>query len=141
MTAITAPLARHARTADGGRLLRLALRVDAAATGTMGIAALAGGSLLSAPLGAPTPALLAVGGFCVVYAIGLAALAARPSMPVPLVWTVVLCNLAWAVASIVTAAVAPLTVLGIVVTVAQGVAVAVFADVQWLGLRRLFARP
>jgi hypothetical protein len=60
-------------------------------------------------------------------------------MPVPLVWTVVLGNLAWVAASVLTAVLAPLTVVGTVVVVAQALAVAAFADLQWLGLRRMGA--
>ena len=60
-------------------------------------------------------------------------------MPVPLVWAVVVGNLAWVAASAVVALLAPLTVLGTVVAVVQAVGVAVFADLEWLGLRRMRA--
>ncbi len=139
MTAIPAPLARIAAIADGGRLLRTVLRLDACASGAMGLAAVVGASVLTGPLGAPDAYLRGLGAFLVLFAGALLVLAARPSMPVPAVWTVVLGNLAWVVASVATAVLAPLTAVGTVVVVAQALAVVVFADLQWLGLRRMTA--
>jgi len=138
MTASTA-LTRIATTADGGRLLRTALRIDAAASGGLGLVSLAGAPLLAGPVGAPEAALRGVGGFLVVFGIALVVLSTRPTMPVPLVWAVVVGNLAWVAASAVVALLAPLTVLGTVVAVVQAVGVAVFADLEWLGLRRMRA--
>jgi len=138
MTASTA-LTRIATTADGGRLLRIALRVDAVASGGLGLVALAGAPLVSGVVGAPEGALRGVGGFLVVFAIALLALAARPTMPVPLVWAVVVFNLVWVAASAVVAVLVPLTVLGTVLAVVQALGVAVFADLEWLGLRRMTA--
>jgi hypothetical protein len=54
------------------------------------------------------------------------------------VWTVVVGNSAWVLGSI-GAAVAgadTFTTLGVAVVLAQAAAVAVFADLQWVGLRR-----
>jgi len=138
MTASTA-LTRIATTADGGRLLRTALRIDAAASGGLGLVSLAGAPLLAGPVGAPEAALRGVGGFLVVFGIALVVLSTRPTMPVPLVWAVVVGNLAWVAASAVVALLAPLTVLGTVVAAVQAVGVAVFADLEWLGLRRMRA--
>jgi hypothetical protein len=138
MTASTA-LSRIATTADGGRLLRTALRVDAVVSGGLGLVSLAGAPLVSGLVGAPEAALRGVGGFLVVFGIALLVLAARASMPVPLVWAVVVGNLAWVAASAVVALLVPLTVLGIVLIVVQALGVAVFADLEWLGLRRMTA--
>jgi hypothetical protein len=138
MTAST-PLTRIATTADGGRLLRIALRLDAVASGVLGLGALTGASLVSGLVGASEPALRGVGGFLVVFAIALLALAARPTMPAPLVRAVVVGNLGWVAASAVAAVLVPLTVLGTVLVVVQALAVAVFADLEWVGLRRMTA--
>jgi hypothetical protein len=138
MTASTA-LTRIATTADDGRLLRIALRVDAVTSGGLGLVALAGAPLVSGLTGAPEPALRGVGGFLVLFGIALLALAARRTMPVPLVWTVVAGNLAWVAASAAVGLLAPLTVVGTVVVLVQALGVAVFADLEWLGLRRMTA--
>jgi hypothetical protein len=52
---------------------------------------------------------------------------------------VVVGNLAWVAASAAVALLVPLTVLGIVLVVVQALGVAVFADLEWWGLRRMTA--
>jgi hypothetical protein len=138
MTASTA-LSRIATTADGGRLLRTALRVDAVVSGALGLVSLVAAPPAGDLVGAPEAALRGVGGFLVVFGIALLVLAARTAMPVPLVWAVVVGNLAWVAASAAVALLVPLTVLGIVVVVVQALGVAVFADLEWWGLRRMTA--
>ncbi|QJY45701.1 hypothetical protein [Pseudonocardia broussonetiae] len=127
------------RTSDGGRLLRRALRTDAAASGALGVLALAAAPALVDLLGPPAPVLVGVGAFLVVFAAGLLVLAARPVVPRPAAWTVVLGNAAWVAGSVLATVVAgpSLTGLGVAVVLAQAAAVAVFADLQWLGLRRM----
>lgn len=124
---------------DGGRLLRLVLRVDAAASGALGLAGLAAAPQLSALLGPPAPVLVGTGAFLAAFATGLLVLAARPVVPRPAAATVVVGNAVWVVGS-AAAAVAgweALTGLGVAVVLGQAAAVAVLADLQWLGLRRL----
>lgn len=126
-------------TTDTRRTLRGVLRLDAAASGALGVAAAAGAGVLDTLVGLSTPLLLGVGVFLVVYATGLVLLAARPAIPRPATWVVVLGNSAWVLMSLalVVGAWEQLTVLGVVVVVAQAAAVAVFADLQWsTGLRR-----
>lgn len=126
-------------TPDTQRTLRGVLRLDAAASGALGVAAAAGAGVLDSVLGLSTPLLLGVGVFLVVYAAGLVLLAARPAIPRPATWVVVLGNSAWVLMSVGLAVGAweALTVLGAVVVLAQAAAVAVFADLQWAsGLRR-----
>ncbi len=119
-------------------LLRTVLRLDAAASGALGIAAAAGAGVLDTLLGLPADLLLGVGIFLVVYAAGLVLLATRARMPRPAVWVVVLGNAAWVLASLGLAVGlwSALTVLGVVIVLAQAGAVAVFADLQYAGLRR-----
>lgn len=141
MSATTTPTTTPttAPTTDTHRALRGVLRLDAAASGALGIAAAAGAGVLDTWLGLSGPLLLGVGVFLVVYAAGLVALAARPAIPRPLTWVVVLGNSAWVLMSLGLAVGAweQLTVLGAVVVLAQAAAVAVFADLQWAtGLRR-----
>lgn len=118
------------------RSLRGALRLDAAASGALGLAGLLLAPTLGDLVGAPAPVVLGVGAFFVAFAASLLLLAARPVVPRPLAWTVVLGNAAWMIASVVVAALAPLTTAGVVVVLAQAAAVAVFAGLQRAGLRR-----
>jgi len=119
-------------------LLRPVLRLDAAASGALGIAAVAGAGVLDTLLGLPADLLRGVGIFLVVYAVGLVVLAARPRIPRPAVWVVVLGNSAWVLASLGLAVGlwSTMTALGLVVVLAQAGAVAVFADLQYAALRR-----
>jgi hypothetical protein len=124
-------------TTDHGPL-RLALRLDAAASGALGVLGVAAAPALAGLLGPPAAVLLGVGAFLVVFATGLLVLSARPAPPRPAVRTVVIGNAAWVVASVV-ATVAwwdALTPLGVGVVLAQAAAVAVFAGLQHAGLRR-----
>jgi hypothetical protein len=113
--------------------LRAVLRLDAVASGALGLAATTGAGVLDTALGLPSSLLLGVGVFLVVYAAGLVALAGRPTIPRPATWVVVLGNSAWVLASLGLAVGAweRLTVLGAVVVLAQAAAVAVFADLQY----------
>ncbi|MEJ2864644.1 hypothetical protein [Actinomycetospora flava] len=128
-----------ATTTDTRRSLRGVLRLDAAASGALGVAAAAGAGVLDTLIGLSTPLLLGVGVFLVVYATGLVLLAGLRAIPRLLTWVVVLGNSAWVLMSLalVVGAWDQLTVLGVVVVIAQAAAVAVFADLQWTqGLRR-----
>ena len=84
MTATLSPTA-----ADQG-LLRTALRLDAVASGALGVACAAGAAVLDDLLGLPAALLLGVGVFLVVYAAGLIGLAARRPIPRGGTWVVVL---------------------------------------------------
>jgi hypothetical protein len=134
----TISLASITAVRDGGRLLRLALRLDAAASGALGLLGVLAAAPLADPLGVTAVALRGTGVFLVGYALALVLIAARPVIPRPAAWTVVAGNTVWVLSS-VGAAVAgrdSLTTLGVAVVLAQAAAVAVFADLQWLGLRR-----
>ena len=119
-------------------LLRTALRLDAAASGLLGVVAAAGGAagLLATPLGIPGPWLVGVGAFLVVYALGLVALATPATIPPVGAWTVVVGNAAWVLAGVAVTVVGGLTVLGTIVVLAQAAAVALLAELQYTGLRR-----
>jgi hypothetical protein len=135
---MTATITTPAAT-DAQRPLRTVLRLDAAASGALGIAAAAGAGVLDTLLGLSRGLLLGVGVFLVVYAAGLVVLAAKRAVPRGATWVVVLGNSAWVLASLGLAVGGweRLTVLGAVVVLAQAAAVAVFADLQWAtGLRR-----
>ncbi|GAA3053021.1 hypothetical protein GCM10010464_17030 [Pseudonocardia yunnanensis] len=135
MTALPLPIAT---TSDGGRLLRFALRLDAAGSGALSVVGLAAAPLLTDLLGISEDVLRGTGAFFVAYAVALVVLAAMRTIPRPAAWTVVVGNLAWSAGSIaaVVAARESLTALGMGVVLVQAAAVVVFAELQWMGLRR-----
>lgn len=120
------------------RLLRLALRLDAVATGAVGAAALIGCAALDPVLGLPVAFLAGIGAFLVVYAVFVARVGSAPAPNRKAVRAVIGGNLAWFALSVVTAAAGWLdpTGLGTVMIVVQAVAVLGFADVQLYGLRK-----
>lgn len=137
MTTMTQTVRTLVSTRDDGGFLRLALRLDAAASGTLGVAALLAAPALSDLSGLGTGALRGIGVFLVAYAAALVLLAALRVIPRPAAWAVVAGNLAWAVGTGVLAfTVHDLTTAGTVLVLAQALAVTAFADLQWVGLRR-----
>lgn len=137
MSVMTQTVRTLVTTRDDGRFLRLALRLDAAASGTLGVVSLVAAPGLSDLLGPGAGALRGIGAFLVAYAAGLVLLAGLRSVPRPAAWAVVAGNAAWAVGTgVIAFAVHDLTAAGTAVVLAQAVAVAVFADLQWVGLRR-----
>jgi len=119
-------------------MLRVALRLDAAASGALGLLALAAAPLLESRLGVPGALLMPVGAALLVWASGLALAASRPTISRPAAWSVIGLNVLWVAASAAAVAAGwlPLTALGTAFVLAQAVAVAAFADLQFLGLRR-----
>lgn len=135
--AVTTPLARPA-TGGNDRFLRLATQLDAVATGAVGALALVGAPLLDGLLGTPAAFLRPTGLFLVAYAAAIGVVGTRRAVSRPAVGAAVALNLLWVVASVALVARGPfaLTPVGAGVVLAQAVAVAVFADLQLLGLRR-----
>jgi hypothetical protein len=132
------PVAKPAVVPGDPRLLRLVLRLDAVATGTVGVAALAGSAVFDSALGLRTALLAGVGAFLVVYALGVWWIAAQPSLRRTAVRAVVGLNLFWFADSVLTAVTGWLdpTTLGTAVIVVQAIAVLAFADLQIIGLRK-----
>jgi hypothetical protein len=127
--------------ADRGRLLRLALQADAVVTGAFGVLLLGAGPLLAGLLGTPPALLLVLGPFLIAYAAGIWITGTRRHINRSAAWSAVGLNALWVVGSVlaVTAGWFSLTVLGTAFVLAQAAMVALFADLQCLGLRR--ARP
>ena len=119
-------------------LLRRALLADAAISGATGVLMLAGANLVDGLLGLPAGLLREAGIILIPYGVLVGVLGVRERVTAAAVWAVIVCNGLWAVGSIaliVSALVAP-TVLGYVFVAAQAVVVAVFAELQYMGLRR-----
>lgn len=115
-------------------LLRRALWLDAIATGaTAGLLLLAAGPL-SGLLGLPG-ALLRGAALILVPFVGLLLFVLRHGEPLR---AIIALNLAWVAASaafLLSGLVQP-TTLGYLFVIAQAAAVALFAELQWIGLRR-----
>ena len=116
--------------------LRGVLRLDSVATAAVGVLAVAGAVALDDLLGLPAAVLIPVGLFLLAYAAGVWAVAARPRVSRGAATAVAVLNVAWVVASVVTAALGDLTALGVGVVLAQAVAVAGFAALQLVAVRR-----
>lgn len=119
-------------------LLRLVLKLDAVATGAVGVLSLVVGPVLNDVLGTPLALLVPVGIFLVVYAAAIWTVATRPRLSRPAVWAAVVINLVYAVDAIVVVAAGwfPLTALGAAFVLFQAVAVALFTAAQLYALRR-----
>lgn len=130
---------------ENGGLLRLALKLDAAASGALGALLVAAGSVLDDLLGLPLALLLPVGLFLLAYAAFVWVVGTRSRISKTAAWAVVATNLVWVADSVALVATAwfPLTALGAAFVLAQAAAVFLFADLQFLGLRRArrAARP
>ena len=136
MTAITTP--RLKGSSDS--LLRFALRADATASGLMGIAGIPLAGWMAEVSGTPIAFEYAVSAFFIAFAVGVFALAARPSVKQTGI-VVAAGNVLYTVAAVafVLADVFPLTTVGVVLTLATGVYTLVMAELQYQGVRRIKA--
>ena len=130
---------------DSNGLLRLALKLDAVASGALGAILLVTATVLDDLLGIPLGLLVPVGLFLLAYAAFVWVVGSRPRINRKAAWTVVALNFVWVADSVVVvlAGPFPLTGLGVTFILAQAAAVVLFADLQFLGLRRAqrAARP
>lgn len=124
---------------DPARLLRTALRIDALASGLIGLVLLIDSAPLSRLLNLPASLLLGAGAVLAVYAVGLVWLQRSARLSRPAAWTVVVLNALWLVASIGLLLVGWIkpNLLGVAFVIAQAAAVLVFAEMQYFGLKRL----
>lgn len=119
-------------------ILRLALIADAVASGATAILLLAGAGLLTGPLGLPVELMRYAGLVLVPFVAFVAFVGTRSEISRGAVAAIVVTNFAWvlgSVALLVSGWVSP-TVLGYALVLAQAFAVGVFAELQWIGLRR-----
>ena len=119
-------------------LLRRALLADAIFSGVSAVLLSLGASALASLLNLPEPLLRETGLFLVAYTALVGWLSSRSSLPKVPVMAVIAGNAAWTVGSIallLSGAVAP-NALGEAFIVAQAIATGVFAELQYMGLRR-----
>ncbi|MGX1106217.1 MULTISPECIES: hypothetical protein [Bradyrhizobium] len=120
------------------QLLRRALLADAVFSGVSAIAMVLDAGALASLLGLPEALLRETGLFLIAYTALVGWLGTRMSVPKPLVMLVVVGNAAWTLASIallLSGAVSP-NLFGTIVILAQAIAAGVFAELQYVGLRR-----
>jgi len=125
-------------TNDSSSLLRKVLLADAVVSGATGLLLLLGAGMLTALLGVPEDFMRYTGLSLLPFAALIGYLARREHLPRPVVWAVVAYNALWAVDSVlilVTGWIAP-SALGYAFIVAQAAVVALFAQLQYFGLRR-----
>ena len=136
MTAISTP--KLAASTDA--LLRFALRADATASGLMGIAGIPLARWLARVSGTPIAFEYTVSALFIAFAVGVFALAARPSVKSVKRTGIVVAsgNAVYTVATVglVLSGVFPLTTVGVVLTLASGVYTLVMAELQYQGWRR-----
>ena len=119
-------------------LLRRALLADAIFSGTSAVVLTLGAGALAPLLNLPDALLRETGLFLILYAALVGWLGTRQTLPKVLVWLVVAGNAAWTLASIAllfSSLIAP-NLLGEILVAAQAIATGVFAELQYLGLRR-----
>jgi hypothetical protein len=119
-------------------LLRRALLADAIFSGASAVLLTLGAGALASLLNLPVALLRETGLFLIAYAALVGWLGTRPSILRPLVWIVVVGNAAWALASIALLFGGWVTpnLLGEAAVAMQAIAVGVFAELQYVGLRR-----
>jgi hypothetical protein len=125
-------------TTRENQFLRRAFLLDAVATGGLGLALAAGAGHLEELLGMPTMLLREAGLICMVFAAWLAFALTRERLTNAMVWFAVGVNTLWVLASLGLLAsgwVEP-TWLGVAFVVAQALVVVVFAELQYLGMKR-----
>jgi hypothetical protein len=118
--------------------LRYALLADAVASGATGLLMITGAGLLEGLLGLPTALMREAGLVLVPYVAFVAWAGTRAEISRPAVQAIIVMNALWVVGSVVLLAggfVAP-TVLGYAFVILQAIVVGVFAELQFIGLRR-----
>jgi hypothetical protein len=134
----------HVATANASvestRFLRRALLADAVMSGAAGLLMLLGAEVLAPLLGLPTALLRYAGLALIPFVAFVAYVGTRERLAPTSVWAVIVINTLWAAGSLLLLAWLAPTLLGYVFVVAQATAVAVFGELQFIGLRRSAVR-
>ncbi|QUS40942.1 hypothetical protein RPMA_20435 [Tardiphaga alba] len=119
-------------------LLRRAIQIDAVVSGAMALLLTLATGLVAGLTQLPAALLLESGLFLIAYVALIGWLGTRDTMPRLLVLAVIIGNAAWTLGSIgllFSGAVSP-NLLGQIFVAMQAVAVGVFAELQFIGLRK-----
>lgn len=126
------------KTVHPAPFLRQALLADAVTSAACALLVLVAAGPLERILGLPAALLRGAGLVLLPYVALLAALALRETLPRAVVWAVIAANALWAVESVlllVSGWVEP-TRAGIAFVLTQAIVVAMYAELQFMGLRR-----
>lgn len=118
--------------------LRRALQIDALFSGVSALLLVFGAGFLASLTNLPEGFLRNTGLVLVAFVLGIGYLATRDMMPKIAVWAMIAINAVWTIDSIALLAsgwVSP-NLLGQVFIVAQAIAVGVFAELEFIGLRK-----
>ena len=121
--------------------LRSVLVLDAVASGATGLIAIVASGFLAWLLELPAGLLLGAGLVLLPYVLFVIYAATRPAIPRGAVWTIVVANALWAIASVLlllSGWVAP-NALGVAFVLVQAGVVALLGQLQYMGLRRPLA--
>jgi hypothetical protein len=133
MNALSAPSA----TLDRSTFLRRVLCVDAATCAATGALMTFDAAPLSPMLGLPAALLFWAGLSLFPVAAFLLWVATRRDLPRPGAWLAILGNVGWVAGSVLVLAVLSPTGLGTTFVIAQAVVVALLADLEYVGLKRI----
>jgi len=123
--------------------LRRAILLDAAASGATALLLIVAAGLLENLLGLPAILMRGAGLVLIPYVAYVAWLGTREVVAPGAVWLVIAVNAVWTTASILlllSGSVAP-TMLGTAFVVGQAAVVALFGELQYMGLRQAVAQP
>ena len=118
--------------------LRLVLAADALSSAVMGLALVAGANILAPWTSIPRELLFEAGIALLPFALFVGFLATRANPPRVGVWAVIVVNALWVLDSVALLFmdwIAP-NLVGAIFIAAQAVAVGVFAELQYVGLRK-----
>jgi hypothetical protein len=124
--------------AQPNTFLRYALLADAIASGATGLLLIAGAGLLESLLNIPVALSREAGLVLIPYVAFVATVGTRENIMRGAVWAIIVANAVWALASVallVSGWIAP-NMLGVIFIAAQAAVVAVFGELQLVGLRR-----
>jgi hypothetical protein len=118
--------------------LRRALIADTVISGASGVLLLAGAGPLSRTFGVSAELLRSAGFSLLPFMVFLIWLCTRSNLPRTAVWVVIALNLAWVIGSIALLFIDGIdpSRLGMAFILVQAIAVAAFAEMQYVGLRR-----
>jgi hypothetical protein len=120
------------------KLLRLALRADAVGCAALGLLTLGIGPLLKDGLGLPLIVLEPLSLVLLASAVLIWFVAAQPRISRAAAWTIIALNALWVLDSLAALAFGwlTLTTLGVAFVIAQAIATAIVADLEFVALRR-----
>lgn len=120
-------------------LLRRAFALDAVATGGLGLALAIAAEPLQSWLGLPVGLLREAGFICVAFAAFLAYVLTRPLVSQGMARFAIGVNVIWILASfgLLTSGWVQPTMLGTTFVIAQALAVVVFTELQYVGMKRV----